>query len=142
MVEVLKRTAKIDLVQVPYKGERPALSDLMGGRIDQAFGFPAGAIGHVRARKLHAIAITSEKRVAAFADISTLAESAVPGYAVVTLSGYVAPRGTLRAVIRKLNDGWREAVQSLKSEIEQRGAEIIASSPEAAATMLKSEYAW
>ncbi len=140
MGEKLRQLAGVDIVQIPYKGETPALQDLMGGHIDMCFGFVAGTISFVRDGKLRVLATTSEKRLAAFPDYPTLAESGVPGFAEATLNGYVAPRGTRPAIVNKLNDEIRAALKILADEIAKRGSEIIAGTPQEAATMLKAEH--
>jgi tripartite-type tricarboxylate transporter receptor subunit TctC len=140
MGEKLRQLAGVDIVQIPYKGETPALQDLMGGHIDMCFGFVAGTLPFVRDGKLRVLAITSEKRLAAFPDYPTLAESGVPGFAEATLTGYVAPRGTPPAIVNKLNDEIRAALKILADEIAKRGSEIIAGTPQEAAAMLKAEH--
>ena len=140
MGEKLRQMADVELVQIPYKGETPALQDLMGGHIDICFGFVASTIPYVRDGKLRVLATTSEKRLAAFPDYPTLAESGVRGFAETTLAGYVAPRGTSPAIVKKLNDEIRAALTVLAGEITKRGSEIIASTPQEAAAMLKAEH--
>ena len=140
MGEKLRQLAGVDIVQIPYKGETPALQDLMGGHIDMCFGFVAGTLPFVRDGKLRVLAITSEKRLAAFPDYPTLAEAGVPGFAEATLTGYVAPRGTPPAIVNKLNDEIRAALKILADEIAKRGSEIIAGTPQEAAAMLKAEH--
>jgi tripartite-type tricarboxylate transporter receptor subunit TctC len=140
MGEQLKKMAGIDLLHVPYKGETPALQDLVGGHIDLAFGFAVGTLPHVRGGKLRAIAVTSAKRLSAFPDIPTVAEAALPGYAETTMGAYLAPRGTPAPIVKKLNEEFRAALATIKQEIAQRGTELIASSPEEASAMLNAEY--
>jgi tripartite-type tricarboxylate transporter receptor subunit TctC len=140
MGEKLMKRAGIKLIQVPYKGETLALQDLIAGEIDFAFGFPAGTMPHVRSGKLRALGITSEQRLTAFPDVPTLMEAGLLGYSEVTLGGYLAPRGTAPAIVKKLNDEIRTALLSLKREIAERGGHLIGSSPEQATTMLKAEY--
>ena len=140
MGEKLRQLGAIDIVPIPYKGETPALQDLMGGHIDMCFGFVAGTTPFIRDGKLRVLATTSEKRLAAFPDYPTLAESGVPSFAEATLTGYVAPRGTPPAIVNKLNDEIRAALKILADEIAKRGSEIIASTPQEAAAMLKAEH--
>jgi tripartite-type tricarboxylate transporter receptor subunit TctC len=140
MGEKLRQLGAVDIVQIPYKGETPALQDLMGGHIDMCFGFVAGTIAFIRDGKLRVLATTSEKRLAAFPDYPTLAESGVSGFSEATLNGYVAPRGTPSAIVNKLNDEIRAALKILADEIAKRGSEIIAGTPQEAAAMLKAEH--
>ena len=140
MGEKLQRAAGIDLLHIPYKGETPALQDMMGGQIDMCFGFPAGTMPHVRSGKLRALAITSEKRLSVFPEIPTLAEAGLAGYSEASLGVYLAPRGTPAAIIDKLNDAFRSALLATKKEILERGSEFIAGSPQEAAAMLENEH--
>lgn len=140
MGERLEKTAGIQLLRVPYKGESFALQDLLGGRIDFCFGFPAGTMPLVQGGKLTALAVTSGKRLTAFSNIPTMSEEGVSGYAEVTYGAYMVPRGTPPDILKKLNEQFRVALMTLKEEIAARGAELIASSSEEAATLLKAEY--
>ena len=139
MGEKMKRMAGIDLNHIPYKGETPALQDLMAGQIDLCFGFAAGKMPHVRSGKLRALAVTGEKRLGIFPDIPTMAEAGLAGYAETILTLYAAPRGTPAAIVDKLNDALRIALLTIKKDLLERGSEFIASSPQEAATMLENE---
>ena len=140
MGEKMKQMAGIDLNHIPYKGEAPALQDLMAGQIDLCFGFTAGTMPHVRSGKLRALAVTGEKRLGVFPDIPTMSEAGVTGYAETILTLYAAPRGTPAAIVDKLNDAIRSAMFTMKQVILERGSEFIASSPQEAAAMLEMEY--
>lgn len=94
----------------------------------------------VRDGKLRVLATTSDKRLATFPEIPTLAESGAPGFAETTLVAYLAPRGTAPAIVKKLNEEIRAALAVLANEIAKRGIEIIASSPQEAIAMLKADY--
>ena len=140
MGEKMKLMAGIDLNHIPYKGEAPALQDMMAGQIDLCFCFPASTMPLVRSGKLRALAVTGEKRFGAFPDIPTMAEAGLAGYAEYTLGMYLAPRGTPAAIIDKLNDAFRIALLTRKNDLLERGAEFIASSPQEAAEMLENEH--
>ena len=139
MGEKMKRMAGIDLNHIPYKGETPALQDLMAGQIDLCFGFAAGTMPHVRSGKLRVLAVTSEKRFSGFPDIPTVAEEGLAGYAETSLTLYLAPRGTPAAIVDKLNDALRIALLTMKKVMLERGSEFIASSPQEAIVMLENE---
>ena len=140
MGEKFKRAAGIDLLHIPYKGETPALQDMMAGQIDLNFGFVLGTMPHVRSGKLRALAVSGEKRISILPDIPTVAEAGLAGYSETALSLYLAPRGTPAGIIDKLNDAFRNASLTMKKDILERGAEFIASSPQEAATMLENEH--
>ncbi len=104
--------AGIRIVHVPYKGTGPALNDTVAGTTQLIFGSVATALQYVKSGRLRALAVTTSKRITAASDIPTVAEAGFPGYEVVNWHGLVAPKGTPREVIQKIN---REANESLKS---------------------------
>jgi tripartite-type tricarboxylate transporter receptor subunit TctC len=101
--EALKLQAGIDFLTVPYRGAAPMLTDLIGGRIDATIDNIAGSIEHIRAGRLHALAVTTTTRSEALPDTPALAE-AVPGYEAYAIAGFAAPTGTPADVIWKLNE--------------------------------------
>jgi tripartite-type tricarboxylate transporter receptor subunit TctC len=102
-MEMLIMSQSIDLVHVPYKGTGPALTALLGNQISVFFSTFASALPHVKAERLRAFAVTSTKRAPTLAEVPTVAESGVPGYEYSTWYGLLAPAGTPRAIIDKLN---------------------------------------
>ena len=140
MGEKMKLMAGIDLNHIPYKGETPAVQDMMAGQIDLCFCFPASTMPLVRSGKLRALAVTGEKRFSAFPDIPTMAEAGLAGYYEYTLGMYLAPRGTPAAIIDKLNDAFRVALLAGKKDMLERGTEFIAGSTQEAAAMLENEH--
>jgi tripartite-type tricarboxylate transporter receptor subunit TctC len=112
-MEMLLMSRKLDLVHVPYKGTGPALSALLGNQISVFFSTYASALPHVKSGRLRAYAVTSVKRTATLPEVPTVAESGFPGYEYSTWYGLLAPAGTPRATIEKLNHA---AVSVLKSE--------------------------
>jgi tripartite-type tricarboxylate transporter receptor subunit TctC len=100
--EYFKHLAGIDIVHVPYKGAGPALSDLMGGQVQMLITGYSAAIGHVKAGKLRALAVTGAKRLAANPDLPTIGET-VNGYEVTSWYGFLAPSRTPPAVIARLH---------------------------------------
>src|SRR5690606_20321783 len=108
--EYLKHLAGIDIVHVPYKGAGPALSDLMGGQVQMLITGYSSAIGHVKAGKLRALAVTGPKRLSADPDLPTIGET-VKGYEVTSWYGFLAPQGTPEAIIARLHKEIAAAVQ-------------------------------
>ena len=100
--ELFKMMAGVNMVHVPYRGVAPALTDLLGGRVQVLFANPAQSIPYIRARKLRALAITTATRSAALPDIPTVGEF-VPGYEASSIFGFGAPRNTSSEIIDKLN---------------------------------------
>lgn len=101
--ELLKSTAKIDVLHVPYKGGAPAITDLLGERISFMPINPVEVIAHVRAGKLRALAVASDKRFALLPDVPTVAEAGLSGYEASVWWGLVAPAKTPPEILQKLN---------------------------------------
>jgi tripartite-type tricarboxylate transporter receptor subunit TctC len=93
----------VDVLHVPYKGGAPALSDLLGGQIDAMFETSPTAIPYVKQGKLKALAITALQRSALLPGLSTVSEAGVNGYESVSWIGMVAPAGTPKAIIDRIN---------------------------------------
>ena len=102
-MELFKSLAGVQIVHIPYKGSAPAVTDLLGGQVHLMFDNVPNVLPHVKAGKLVALGQTGTKRSALIADIPTVAEAGVPGYEVTVWFGLVAPAGTPREVVQKLN---------------------------------------
>lgn len=101
--ELFKSMAKIEMTHVPYKGTGPAITDLLGGQIQLMFSpFPT-AMPHVKSSRLRALAVTDGKRSPVVPHIPTVAESGLPGYAAASWFAVLAPTGTPRPIINRLN---------------------------------------
>ena len=139
--EKLKLDANINMVHVPYKGSGPAHLDLMGGQIQAMFDNLVALMPHFKSGKLIPIAVTTSKRHPQLLDVPTLSEAGVKGFEAVAWFGIVAPPGTPKDIINKLNI---EIVKILNTpEIRQRlidgGSDVIGNSPDDADRFLKSE---
>jgi len=141
--ELLNSMAKIKLEHVPYKGTGPALTDLLGGRVQVMFNSAVSIMPQVRAGKLRAIAMTATKRSPAMPDVPTVAESGVPGYEAASWYGVLAPAKTPRSIIMKLNGEIVRIAQlpDVRERLAADGADPIGSSPEAFAAHIKRELA-
>ncbi len=109
-MELLKSLAGIDMVHVPYKGDGPALVDLMGGQIDLYTTNISALDAYHRSGKVRALAVTSKKRAASLPDIPTVDESGVPGYELESWFGFMVPAGTPRPVIDRLHTAFVQAI--------------------------------
>jgi tripartite-type tricarboxylate transporter receptor subunit TctC len=98
------------VLHVPYKGGAPALTDLVGGQINAMFETSPTALPYVKQGKLRGLAITSTKRSPLLPDLPTVAEAGVPGYESVTWIGLVAPAGTPKAIVDRLNAELKKAL--------------------------------
>jgi tripartite-type tricarboxylate transporter receptor subunit TctC len=143
--EYLARETGIKLQHVPYKGNGPAVSDLLGGHIPMMFIPVPVALGNVKAGSLRGLAITSAKRSSLLPELPTLAESGVSGFDVALRYGLVAPAGTPPAVIARLNKELNAALlnDDVKNRLATEGAETLPGTPEAyAADIDKEEKKW
>lgn len=129
------------MIHVPYKGAGPAGVALLGGEIDFMFSNVASAIPYVQAGKLRAIASTGDKRSGVTPDVPTIAESAVPGFVVTGFFLMMAPAGTPRDVITKVNGEAVKALQStaFKERLASLGLDAVGNSPEEATKFIQAE---
>jgi tripartite-type tricarboxylate transporter receptor subunit TctC len=143
--ELFAAMAGIKLTHVPYKGSSPALTDLIGGHVSIYFSSLPPAIALVKEGKVRALAVTGSKRSDIFPNLPTVAEGALPGYEAVLHYGIVAPAGTPRAIIDKLNAAMRAALAEpdVRERIIADGAEPLAGTPEDyAADIDREETKW
>jgi len=110
--EMFKNIAKIDIVNIPYKGVVPAITDLVGGQVQFMFAIAQAAVPHVQSGKLRALAITSARRSSAVPDLPTIAESGFPEIDVVGWNGVHVPAKTPRAVVSKIHAAIAEILNS------------------------------
>jgi tripartite-type tricarboxylate transporter receptor subunit TctC len=127
-----QQAGPLKVVQIPYKGSAPALIDVLGGQADLTFDTFSTSIQHVKAGKIRALALAGPKRSPIFPDLPTVAEI-LPGYDAAIFNGIVAPAGTPKDVLVRLNREIAKAVQQpeLRNRFLAQGVELIASeSPE------------
>jgi tripartite-type tricarboxylate transporter receptor subunit TctC len=131
------------MIHVPYKSAGAAGASLIGGEIDFMFSNVASAIAHVRSGRIRAIAATGEKRSPVAPDVPTLNEGTVKGFVVTGFFIMMAPAGTPRDIIGKLNAESVKALQSpqLKERLATLGLEPVGNSPEAATAFIQAEIA-
>jgi tripartite-type tricarboxylate transporter receptor subunit TctC len=134
-------TAGIDVVHVPYKGEGPALTDLVGGQIQMVTPNLSAAIGFVQQGKLRALAVTSKERVRQLPDVPAAAET-LPGFENLGWFGLVAPAGTPRTVIDKVYQDTAKVLQSpdIRTRFEQLGMVAVGNTPADFAKAIREEY--
>jgi tripartite-type tricarboxylate transporter receptor subunit TctC len=143
--EYFAASAGIKLVHVPYKGTGPALTDLLGGHIPMAFAPIPASHANVSAGMLRALAVTSTTRSSLLPEIPTIAEAALPGFDASLYYGLVAPAGTPRPVIDKLNKTLNAALASdeVKKQLGLDGTEITPGTPQAYTDFIdKDEKKW
>jgi tripartite-type tricarboxylate transporter receptor subunit TctC len=139
--ELFKRTARLDLAHIPYRGATAVITDLLGSRITMYFGSIAPLLPLIREGKLHGLAVTSLDRFAATPELPTVAESGFPGFDVTASFGLMVAAGTPAGIIDKIN---RDTVRVLaQGDLRQRLADIgvvtIGNSPAEFSAALKAE---
>ncbi len=141
--QLFAELAGVALTQIPYKGNAPALTDLLGGQVDMMFSPLPAAVGLVRGGKVRALAVTGGARSPLFPDLPTIAQAGLPGYESELHYGIVAPARVPRPIVDKLNAALRGALTA--PDVAQRfaglGAEVLASTPEAYAADIAAEEA-
>jgi tripartite-type tricarboxylate transporter receptor subunit TctC len=142
-MELLLLSQKLELVHVPYKGVGPALTALLGNEVSALLSTFASALPHVKSGRLRALGVTSAQRAPALPDIPTIAESGAPGFEYGTWYGLLAPAGTPRAVIEKLNGVTVAALASprVAERLVGQGLTPTPSTPAQFSAYLKSETA-
>ncbi len=138
--ELLKMTAKIDIVHVPYKGGGPAVADLVGGKVDMLFTGAPVTMPHIKAGRLKLLAVTDSRRSAALPDTPTVAES-LPGVEFNNWYGVFAPAGTPRPIVDFLNAEVLRilALPDVKERFSGLGAEPTPSTPEWFAAVMAAD---
>ena len=138
--ELFKMMAGVDMVHVPYRGAAAALTDLLGGQVQVMFPALAGAIEHIRAGRLHALAVTTLTRSQALPELPTV-DDVVPGYEASTWFGVGAPRGTPREIVDKLNTEINAALGNakVKGRLDELGGTGLALSPAGFGTLVAHE---
>jgi tripartite-type tricarboxylate transporter receptor subunit TctC len=138
--EMFKEATGTYIVHVPYRGGGPAVSDLIAGHVQLSFMTALEASGHVKAGKLRALAVTSDKRVGALPGVPALAEKTILGFNSISWIGLLAPAGTPREVIDKIAADVRDVVgaDDVRSRIVELGGVPRATTPAQFAQLIES----
>jgi len=129
--ELLKSTAGIDIVHIPYKGSGPALIDLLAGNVSMMLDVVMTSYQYVKSGRLKALAITGPTRSPLLPEVPTVAEQGFPGFEAIVWFGVLAPAHTPSAIVERLNKELVTALNSpkLKTLLESQGAQTVASTP-------------
>jgi tripartite-type tricarboxylate transporter receptor subunit TctC len=141
--ELLSRQVGVKMLHVPYKGNSQAIVDVIGGQVMIMFDQVSTSEPYIKAGKLRALAVTSRARSPLFPDVPTIDESGVPGYEDITFNGLVAPAGTAREILVRVNEEVAKVVRmpALHDRFLKRGVELKASvSPEEFNASIKAEF--
>ena len=141
--ELLATLAKAKMLHVPYKGNGPALLEVIGGRVDFMFYPVIGIAENVAVKRLNVLAVGTAKRLPQFPDTPTMSEVGFPGFEeTAPWVGLLAPAKTPAAIVNRLNDAMLKALAKpdVKAQLEKLGAVIVGDSPVAFAAYLKRDY--
>ncbi|MBL8521800.1 MAG: tripartite tricarboxylate transporter substrate binding protein [Betaproteobacteria bacterium] len=129
------------ILHVPYKGSGPLTTDLLGGQVTMSFDTVTPVLPHIKAGKLRALAVTTGTRSSALPDVPTLAEAGIKGIAIGTWFGVLAPAGTPKDLVTRLNAEMVKVIQSadFKKRMGEIGAEPIGDTPEQMGKQIKEE---
>jgi tripartite-type tricarboxylate transporter receptor subunit TctC len=140
-MELLKQSAGLKIVHVPYKGGAPAMTDVMGGQVAALFVNQDVVLPHVKSGKLRILAVASEQRNPLYPDTPTVAESGFPGFSAVSWNGLSAPANLPKDILARLHADTVKALQSpaLKERLESTGFIIGGNAPEQYSAFIASE---
>jgi tripartite-type tricarboxylate transporter receptor subunit TctC len=141
--EMFTHMAGIDVVHVPYKGGGPALNDLMAGQVAYMFGGVSGLVPHRQSGKIRLLGVTSLKRSQAAPDVPTIAESGLTGFSTSTWNALVAPRGTAKAVVDKINTDVNAVLNQpeVRDRLIKQGIDVEGGTPAQLQAHVKAEIA-
>jgi tripartite-type tricarboxylate transporter receptor subunit TctC len=141
--ELLKQTAGIEIVHVPFRSSPESISAILGKQVDVGFDTVSAVLGQVQSGQLKALAVTGKDRFPAVPNVPTALESgALPGYDVTTWYGFFVPHGTPPAIIAKLNKTLNEVIveEAVRERLGKAGVVVQGSTPEAFGAFMASEY--
>lgn len=140
-MELFKSMAQIDITHVPYKGTGPLITDMLGGEIALTIASAVPLTPQVKTGKLRGLAVTGPKRSPAFPELPAIAET-VRGYEVVNWFGIVAPAGTPRAIVSRVNSELNKALESsdLVKVLASQTADAVGGSPEDFGKVIRADY--
>jgi len=142
-MELFKSMTGTQIQHVPYKGTGPAINDLVGGQVPIAFESMLAVLSQVKGGRLRALAVTSRKRSSNIPDTPTVAEAGVPGYESIAWYGVLAPKGTPKDIVTKLNIEIVKALDAadLHAKLAELGSDKVHGSPEEFDVWIKAETA-
>lgn len=139
--EHFKSVGGIQMLHVPYKGDTPALVDLVSGQVHLMFGTAVSFLPYVKAGRLNALAVTNPKRSPIAPDVPTVAESGLPGFEALQWFGIFVPAGTSKEIVARLNGEIVKIVRlpDIRERMTNLGADVVGSTPEQFAAFQKAD---
>ncbi len=141
--ELIQISAGIRMTGVPYKGSGPALIDLLGGQVDSHIDQLTASMAYIRAGRIRALAVTTDKRAPLLPDVPTLAEQGLKGFDATTITGLLAPIATPREVIDRIHGALVKVIaqQALRDRFSALGATTLGNSPAEFGEYIKQDFA-
>ena len=143
--ELFKSMSGIEMTHVPYKGTGPALGDTVSGQVQVMVVNPLPAMPHIKSGRLRLLAVTDSRRIVSLPEVPTIAEAGIAGFGTTGWNGLLAPAGTPRTVVARINEAVVAIVRApeLRDRMSSEGTEPVGSSPEAfRALMLSDQKRW
>jgi tripartite-type tricarboxylate transporter receptor subunit TctC len=139
--ELLQSLGGVKLTHVPYKGTAQAMTDVLGGQVPMMFSVISPALPQIRAGKLRAVAVTSERRMPQLPDVPTVAESGLPGYESTLAYGILAPRGTPAPVLAEIHAQIARitATREFRERVDFEGAVVLEGTPAEYAALIRAQ---
>ena len=139
--EMFKRSAGVEMVHIPYKGSGPAMTDLIGGQVLTMVETVPAALQHIKAGKLRALAVTTPQRISMLPDVPTAGEAGMPGFEVSSMFGILAPVGTPKEIVARLNSEITRllAMPEVKEQLLSQGAYSVITTPDQATARIHQE---
>lgn len=130
--EMFKAMTGTSIVHIPYRGAAPAISDVVGGQVEMTVGVVNQLLPHIRAGRVRALAVTSQKRLSNLPEVPTMSEAGVPGYESEIWLGLAAPAGTPPAIVDQINQEVRRVLAGpdVATRLAGQGIEVLVSTPE------------
>ena len=140
-MELLKTKAGVAIEHIPYKGDAPAMTDLLAGRVQMYSTTIGGVLQYIRAGQVRALAVTGKTRASVLPDVPTMEEAGLPDYEIVSWYGVIAPAQTPPAIIERLNAAVVEVMSdpAVRDQIIASGAKPATSTPAQFADLIKSD---
>ena len=138
---MLKIEANINILHVPYRGVSAAIADVIAGQVNTAFSSVPSVLSFIRSGKVHALAVSSAKRIAVASNVPTITKSGFPGFDVNPWWGILAPANTDTAIVKKINTDVNEALRNkdMIAFLAKQGAEPYITTPEEILAVLNSD---
>jgi tripartite-type tricarboxylate transporter receptor subunit TctC len=139
--ELFRLMTKTDIVHVPYKGNAPAVADLLGGQVHMMFDIITTSLPHIRSGKLKALAVTSTKRSSIAPELPTMVEAGLPGFETLGWYMMIAPAGVPKDIMTTLNALINRAIKDpdVGTKLSAQGVEWVGGTPEQADAFLRAE---